>query len=151
MHNHPRTLLLPLLCAILAGCGTTLPTMTESFKSGLSEEEIQNLSFFVSAEITFRSVRELENFNDEGPFKRDRRRTLSLQKEKPGRAIGSGEGWVTVDFGDEIVLQFRRNQVNGTYSTPGWGTTTIRGERYDIMVGVMSGQEVRLLYGLPKR
>jgi len=146
MIGTPRILVLSLLFATLIGCGTKLPVLSEPTKGELSEKELGELSFFVSSEITFRSIRELESFNDEGPFKRDKRRTLSLEPKSPGKAVSAGDKWITVDFGQGIVLTFRQNPQDGMYTTPGWGTITIEGERYDIMVGVLSGEEVRLLY-----
>ena len=74
-------------------------------------------------------------------------RLLSIDQTTPGRVIAQGSGWVSVDFGQGIVLTFNRRAEDGIYARTGWGTISIVGDRYDIIVGVLSGNDIELRVG----
>jgi hypothetical protein len=96
--------------------------------------------------MEFRSLRELDLSKEKNPFKKDAHRYLKLALADSGKVVAAGKGWITVDFGRGILLAFNSRGSDSVYTTRGWGTVTIEGERYDIMVGVMSGNDVALLH-----
>jgi len=112
----------------------------------MTEEGLKEIHYYLSSSISFRSLREIDTTSETGPFKPDLHRTLQVSAETPGRFVSGGEGWIKVDFGKGVLLTFTRNPNDGTYSMRGWGTFTIDGERDDLRVGVLSGEEVKLRY-----
>jgi hypothetical protein len=94
--------------------------------------------------VNLRSLRVLEPLDDKGPFKNDGHRYLSVAATDSGRIQTQGPGWIAVNFGRGIILRFERS-ANGAYTMPGWGTVTVEGERYDLLLGVLSGKEISLL------
>jgi hypothetical protein len=100
----------------------------------------------VATAMEFRSVRELDPTVEKGPFKKDTHRYLKLALTDSGTVVAGGNGWIRLDFGRGILLTFNSRGSDGVYVMPGWGTVTIEGERYDIVVGVLSGNDVELRY-----
>jgi len=133
------SILLP--AALLLGCATSFAPFTENTRSTL---DLSTAIFHLPSRVNLRSLRILEPLEDKGPFKSDGHRYLTIAASDSGRIQAQGPGWITVDFGRAIVLRFERS-VSGEYVMPGWGTVTIDGERYDLMMGMLSGKEVRLL------
>ncbi len=148
-HRHVRFFFAASAWLVLAagGCGSSGPVFTEEFRRSLTNEEIRGMRFYVATPMDFRSLRELEEFVDDGPFKRDRHRVIHLAETDPGVVVASGFDWLTIDFNKGFTLTFRHDPTDGGYSMPGWGTITIAGERYDIRVGVLSGERISLNYG----
>lgn len=138
---------LPILAVILlTGCATTLPTFTEGVRQTVQADGLQTLVLHVATAMEFRSLRELDPSNEEGPFKKDAHRYLKLALTDSGKVVEGGNGWIRVDFGRKILLTFNSRGSDSVYTTRGWGTVTIEGERYDIVVGVLSGYDVALRY-----
>jgi hypothetical protein len=131
---------------LLSGCSAALPLLTEPARQTLTEKGLEEVNYYVASAISFRSIRALDSTSEEGPFKPSPYRMLQVSEESPGKFVSAGEGWITVDFGNEIVLTFTRSAADGRYTMRGWGTITIQGQRYDILVGVLSGAEVPLRY-----
>lgn len=136
-------LTLLLTAALLTGCGVSFSPFTQHTRVTHTLEECV---FHIGTDLEFRSLRIVEPLDTTGFFKNDGRRYVLLTKEDPGNAIAEGDDWITVDFGKGIVLNFRRTEPEGVYVTPGWGTVTIGAERYDVQVGVLSGNAVQLLW-----
>jgi hypothetical protein len=142
---------LPAVAAVLIiGCATTLPTFTESVRREVQADGLDTCILHVGTSMEFRSLRELDPSTEEGPMKKDPHRYVKLSLTDTGRAVAGGNGWITVDFGRGILLTFNARGNDSIYTTRGWGTVTIEGERYDIMVGVLSGSDVTLRYD-PRR
>ncbi len=146
MHtSHLRSL--PILAAILIiGCATALPIFTESVRQEIQANGLDSCVLHVGTSMEFRSIRELDPSTEEGPLKQDPHRYVKLSLTDPGKAVAGGNGWITVDFGRGILLTFNARGNDSIYTIRGWGTITIEGERYDIVVGVLSGSDVVLLY-----
>jgi hypothetical protein len=138
---------LPALAAIvIIGCATTLPTFTESIRREIEADGLDTCVLHVGTSMAFRSLRELDPSHEEGPMKKDPHRYVKLSLTDTGRAVAGGNGWITVDFGRGILLTFNARGQDSIYTTRGWGTVTIEGERYDVVVGVLSGSDVTLRY-----
>jgi hypothetical protein len=135
-------LYLSLLAALFAGCSSSYSPFTHDIRTASNLDECV---FHVASDIELRSVRLLEPLQ-EGPFKNDGRRYYAITTEDSGKAVAQGENWIALDFGRGVVLQFQRNEADGRYGMPGWGTITIAEDRYDIEVGVLSGRIVNLLW-----
>ena len=131
----------------LAGCATRFPLFTEGHRKNAGEHDIRSLVLHVSSTLEFRSLRELDPVVEHTPFKKSGIRILEIKDTTPGRILDQGDGWLSVDFGQGIVLSFARRASDGVYATAGWGTITIGGERYDIVAGIMSGEDVKLRIG----
>lgn len=139
--------LLVLAVIALAGCASRLPLFTEAYRKNVGEQDIRSVALHVSSTLEFRSLRELDPVTENTPFKKSGHRTLELSTATPGQILSQGDGWLSVDFGQGIVLTFTRRASDGVYTTAGWGTMTIGGERYDIVAGIMSGEDVELRIG----
>jgi hypothetical protein len=131
---------------VFVGCAATLPTFTESARQTVQADGLQTLVLHVATAMEFRSLRELDPSVEKGPFKKDSHLYLKLDPADSGRVVAGGNGWIRVDFGRGIVLTFSCRGIDSVYAIPGWGTVTIEGERYDIAVGVLSGNDVALRY-----
>ena len=136
-----KLLFLLLPAALLIGCGTSFPPFTEDSRTTI---DLPSAVFHLSSKVDLRSLRVLEPLDTKGPFKNDGHRYLTVTDSDTGRVQAQGAGWIAVDFGRGITLRFERTD-KGTYAMPGWGTLTVEGERYDVMVGMLSGKEVFLL------
>jgi hypothetical protein len=139
--------LLVLILSALAGCSAPFPLFTEAYRKHVGEQDIRSLVLHISSTVEFRSLRELDPVVEDTPFKKSGHRILEISTSTPGRIHAQGEGWLSVDFGQGIILAFARRAGDGVYATAGWGTITIEGERYDIVVGIMSGENVELRIG----
>ena len=139
--------LLCLTLVALAGCATQLPSFTEAYRRHVGEQDIRSLVLHVSIALEFLSLRELDPVVENTPFKKSEHRILQIDDTTPGRILAQGEGWLSVDFGQGIVLTFARRESDGVYATAGWGTLTIGGDRYDIVAGILSGKDVTLHFG----
>jgi len=144
MRPHAHFVALLLAAALVGGCASESPLLTESYRTTVGEHDLQSLVFHVSAAVEFRSLRQLDSLQDAGPFRKTGHRSLLINETTSGRIMALGEGWLAIDFGEGIVLRFARRASDGVYATPGWGTVTIQGERYDLVVGIMSGKDVVL-------
>jgi hypothetical protein len=137
-----RTLLSILLpAAFLLGCASSFVPFTEDIRS---TADPSTAVLHLPSSMSFRSLRVLEPLDDKGPFKNDGHRYLRVAASDTGRIQAMGSGWITVNFGRGIILRFERT-ASGEYTMPGWGTVTINGERYDVMLGIISGEDIRLL------
>ncbi len=131
------------LLVFLSGCASTYGTFTEVIRTGI---DLSTVRFYIGTTLDFRSLQILDPVEEKGPFKQDGRRYHTVARTDPGKAVAMGADWLSVDFGRGIVITFTRNPASGEYTMPGWGTFTIDGDRYDLMVGVLSGTEVPLLF-----
>jgi len=147
MRPHSYFVAFLIAAALVGGCASEFPLLTESYRTTVGEQDLQSLVFHVAATIEFRSLRQLDSVQETGPFRKTGHRSLLVNTSTPGRIVAQGDGWVAVDFGEGIVLRFARRASDGVYATPGWGTVTIQGERYDLVVGIMSGDDVKLRVG----
>jgi hypothetical protein len=129
---------------VLPGCASRLPSLTEDYRRKTGEQDLQSITFHVSNAVEFRSVRGLDSVMDGKSFQRMARRLLAVTNETPGHVAALGKDWVSVDFGKGIVLTFVCRARDSVYATAGWGTISIDGERYDILVGLMSGADIEL-------
>lgn len=129
------------IAVLFAGCGTTYAPFTEDVRSSRTLAECV---FHLPINVEFRSVQVLDTVSGQGPFKPDGRRTIRVLASDSGKAVSHGEDWITVDFGSGVVLRFQRGGSKNEYLTPGWGTITIEGDRYDMLIGVISGTYIQL-------
>jgi hypothetical protein len=137
-----RTLLSILLPAVfLLGCASSFIPFTEDIRS---TADPSTAVLHLPSSMTLRSLRVLEPLDDKGPFKNDGHRYMTVTASDTGRIHELGSRWMTVNFGRGIILRFERT-ASGEYAMPGWGTLTIDGERYDLMLGILSGEDIRLM------
>jgi hypothetical protein len=137
-----RTLLSILLpAAFLLGCASSFIPFTEDTRS---TADLSTAVLHLPSSMTLRSLRLLEPLDDKGPFKNDGHRYMTVTASDTGRIQTMGAGWITVNFGRGIILRFERT-ASGAYAMPGWGTLTIDGERYDLMLGILSGEDIQLM------
>ena len=143
MRNLIRSLFAAL---VIAGCASQLPPLTETYRSLVGEHDIRTVALYPSIPIVFKSVRELDPVPQEekNVFSPTGHRLIEISDTTSGRVVAQGEGWLSVDFGCGIELTFTRRSTDGVYAMPGWGTHTIEGERYDLVVGVLSGADIEL-------
>lgn len=146
MHLKHWICLCLLPSTILAGCASGFRSFTENYRSTIGDKDLHTLVLRVSTPIQFKSMRELDPVpeKEKNLFSSAGYRYHEVSDTTSGRVIGQGDGWITVDFGGGIVLTFNRRPADGVYAMPGWGTHTIQGERYDIVMGVLSGTDVEL-------
>jgi hypothetical protein len=137
------TRMIPFLLAgaLLGGCASSLVRVTESLRSSA---DMSTATLHLSSSIMLRSLRILEPYDAKDPFHPDGHRKLVVAESDTGRITSSGPGWLLVDFGQGVALRFERNS-SGEYRIPGWGTVTVKGERYDLQVGMLSGKDIQLL------
>jgi hypothetical protein len=145
-HVPARPGILVLVVLALAGCATNYPSFSEHQRQTIGEQDLQSLAFTISTPITFKSLRVLDPVpeKDKHLFSPSGYRFVDLAETTVGRLVGQGQDWLAVDFGRGIVLTFSRRSSDGVYATAGWGTYTIEGERYDIVVGIKSGVDIEL-------
>jgi hypothetical protein len=136
-----RMITILLALALLGGCASSLLPVTESLRSST---DISTAALHVSSTVTLRSLRVLETVDTSDPFHPDSHRNLVVAESDTGRVTAEGPGWLLIDFGQGIALRFERT-ARGEYRMPGWGTVTVKGERYDLQVGMLSGKDIRLL------
>lgn len=130
----------------ITGCATQLQPLTENYRTRIGEQDVRSLTLLLSYPMVFKSVRELDPVPEAEKhiFSQTGYRYIKVSDTSRGRVVAQGEGWLSVDFGRGIVLTFNRRDRDGVYATPGWGTYTIEGERYDIVVGILSGADIEL-------
>ncbi len=138
--------IIPFLAILfLAGCGgTKYSTMTEDYRQALGPEDLARTNFYVSNRVEFVSLKKGEIVGDD-IFKREVKKTITIEPDSPGRLVASGQGWLNVEFEGRVTLTFRWDPVSERYLTPGWGTMTIQNERFDIKQGVLTGGYIELL------
>jgi hypothetical protein len=146
MHTPVLRSLSTFAVILLVGCATTFPIFTEDVRQTVQADGLHTLVLHVATSMEFRSLRELDPSDEKGPFKKDPHRYLKLALTDSGKVVAGGNGWITVDFGRGILLTFNSRGSDSVYAIPGWGAVTIEGERYDIVVGVLSGNDVTLRY-----
>lgn len=129
------------ITVLFAGCGITYAPFTEDVRA---TRTLAECVFHLPIDVEFRSIQVLDTVSGEGPFKPDGRRTIHILASDSGKAVSHGEDWITVDFGSGVVLRFQRAGSKNVYITPGWGTITIDGDRYDMRIGVISGTYIQL-------
>jgi len=146
LHQNTPAAIVALFIVALAGCASQLPAFTEHHRHTIGEQDLQSLSFAVSTPIVFKSLRVLDPVavKDKNIFSPSGHRFVELSDTATGRLVEQGEGTLIVDFGRGLVLTFARRSSDGIYATAGWGTYTIEGERYDIVVGIISGNDIEL-------
>jgi len=135
---------------LLIGCGTNEYTrMSEDVRQAMSPEDLRNAELYVAIRMEFVSLQKGEIIGED-LFKYEKKKTLQVLPETPGRVIAAGPGWLNVEFNDGIILVFRFDPSAESYQTPGWGTVTIRGERFDVKQGILAGKYVDLLIRSPR-
>jgi hypothetical protein len=139
--KHTATLLL----LLLSSCGgSRYLTMTGELRQSLSAAELLRSEFHVNVDVTLVSLEKGEIVGED-ILRHEVKHMLTVSTESPGRASALGPGWINVEFHDGIVLSFRWDVDTDQYRTPGWGTVTVRGERFDITQGVLAGKDIALL------
>ncbi len=129
----------------LAGCaGTKYSAMTEDYRQALGPEDLAKMNFYLNTRVDFVSLKKGEIVGTD-IFKREVKRTITIEPDSPGRLVTAGQGWMNVEFDGGVLLTFRWDPVSEKYLTPGWGTVTIQNERFDIKQGVLSGGYLELL------
>jgi hypothetical protein len=141
-----RTIPILLLGALLAGCASSFPPVTESVRASA---DLSTAVFHVPTTIRFRSLNVMVPIDTTTPFRNDGHLYLVLTDSDTGRVAAQGPNWLLVDFGRGITLRFDRS-ATGEYRMPGWGTITVHGERFDLHVGMLSGKEIPLLLEPPR-
>lgn len=140
-----RHLILSLMWFLLLGCaGSEYSTMTEDYRQALGPEDLGKTAFFVGTRMDFISLKKGEIVGDD-IFKREVKKTITVDKDSPGKLVASGPQWLTVEFNAGVMLTFRWDPVSEEYVTPAWGTVTIQNERFDIKQGILSTRYVELL------
>lgn len=140
-------LLFALAFMVYVGCGSSnLIPFTDSVRMSYTGNELMETSVYVSADMELVSLRKGEVEGDD-VFKREIKKTLRIDQETPGRVVRAGADWVQVQFADSINITFVKNQSNGVYQTPGWGTINVGEERFDINMRVLAGKNIDLLVG----
>jgi hypothetical protein len=148
MHLMRNSIIFLIFGLFWAGCATSLPFFTESYRAKVGEQDIHTLQYHIATTVDFKSLRELDPVVEKGPFAKSGHRFLQITDTTPGRLLGKGNGWLSIDFGQGIVLTFNRRALDGVYVMSGWGTISIAGERFDIIVGVLSGSDLELHIGV---
>ena len=134
-----------ILVSFLSGCTTSNMTrVTKDIRESLTGSDLDSTAFYVATAMDFVSLKKGEIVGED-IFKYEKKKTLKIEETTPGRVVASGPEWLTIDFGNGIVLNFRRHASDDVYRTEGWGTVTIQGERFDIKLGVLAGTYVDLL------
>lgn len=134
-----------LLAALAApGCGPGLPTFTSDLREGRTVQDLQQLQFFVSADVELVSQKK-GKLVGEPPFQTELKTRLLVSRETPGAIVAAESGWLVIDFGQGILLTFRIAD-NNTYVMPSWGSVTVDGERFDVNMGVLAGTHIVLHY-----
>ena len=123
--------------------------MSEGLRQAMSPEDLRTADLYVATRMEFVSLQNGEIIGKD-IFRYEKKKTLQVLPETPGRVVAAGPGWLTVEFNDGITLAFRRDPSAEVYQTPGWGTITIRGERFDIKQGILAGTFVDLLIRPPR-
>jgi hypothetical protein len=137
------------LLLLLAGCGSSQFLSADRDRLRLlSPEELHATEFFCSSSVEFVSLRQGEIVGED-IFKHEVKRTLAIGAEEPGKLIDGGPDWITVGWENGVVLNFTWDPVERQFQTPGWGTITVAGERFDLRQGVLAGRMIRLLVRNP--
>ncbi len=118
--------------------------MTEDYRQALSPADLARTNFYVSSRMDFVSLKKGEIVGSD-IFKREVKRTLTIEPDSPGRLVAAVQQWLNVEFDGGVLLTFRWDPVSERYLTPGWGTVTIQNERFDIKQGVLVGGYIELL------
>lgn len=118
--------------------------MTEDYRQALGPEELAKMNFYINTRVDFVSLKKGEIVGTD-IFKREVKRTITIEPDSPGRLVAAGQGWMNVEFDSGVMLTFRWDPVSERYLTPGWGTVTIQNERFDLKQGVLSGGYLELL------
>jgi hypothetical protein len=140
-----KSILSTLALLLLVGCGSSgLVTLSEDMRRSMGLPELQRSEFHLEVSMQFVSLRKGEIVGED-IFKYEKKKRFSVETETVGKLVDAGPRWVTVEFNDGIRLTFQWNPADDVYRTPGWGTITIQGERFDVQQGVMAGRFVNLL------
>ena len=139
---NTRPLLVLMFLAL--GCGSS-GFITADFDQLrlLSPQEFGATEFYCSNSMEFVSLRKGEIIGED-IFKREVKRTLTIKDDDPGKVISNGPDWIIVGWENGISLTFTWDPVERRFATPGWGTITVLGERFDIRQGVLAGKMVSL-------
>jgi hypothetical protein len=133
------------LAVALFGCAASnLTTMNKEIRDSFTGSDLEKKAFYVETAMEFVSLRKGEIIGED-IFKYEKKKTFRVESDTPGHVVASGPEWLAIDFGNGIVLNFRRHATDNVYRTEGWGTVTIQGERFDIKLGVLAGTYVDLL------
>lgn len=140
-----RPLMLFLLFSFFLGCAASdYSSMTEDYRQALSSQELTGAAFFVATRMDFVSLK-AGDIVGQDIFKHEVKKTITIERDTPGKLVASGAQWLTIEFNHGVLLTFRWDPVEEKYLTPSWGTITIQNERFDIRQGVLSGRFVELL------
>lgn len=139
-----RHTMLLLTTLFLAGCaGPRYSTMTEDYRQALGPEDLARTNFYVSSKVDFVSLKKGEIVGTD-IFKREVKKTITVEPDSPGRLVAAGQGWLNIEFDGGVLLTFQWDPVSERYLAPGWGTVTIQNERFDVKQGVLSGGYIEL-------
>jgi len=134
-----------ILALFLSGCtSSNMTKVTKDIRDSFTGSDLDSTGFYVAVPMEFVSLKKGEIVGED-IFKYEKKKTLRIEENTPGHVVASGPDWLSVDFGNGIVLNFRRDLVDNVYKTEGWGTVTIQEERFDIKLGVLAGTYVDLL------
>lgn len=139
-----NTRLLFTLLLLGAGCGSSgFVTADRDQLQLLSPQEFRETEFYCSTSMEFVSLRKGEIVGED-LFKHEVKKTLAIKEDAPGKVVSSGPEWINVGWENGIVLNFVWDPIERQFVTPGWGTITVVGERFDIRQGVLAGKMVAL-------
>jgi hypothetical protein len=134
---------------LLVGCSSSgLVTLSEEMRRSMGLPVLQRSEFYLDVPMQFVSLRKGEIVGDD-IFKYEKKKKFFVDPDTVGKLVDAGPRWVTVEFNDGIRLTFQWDPVEDAYRTPGWGTITVQGERFDVQQGVMAGRFVNLLIRPP--
>jgi hypothetical protein len=140
-----KSILSILVIVLLVGCGSSgLVTLSEEMRRSMTLPVLQQSEFYLEVSMQFVSLRKGEIVGED-IFKYEKKKKFTIDPDTPGKLVDAGPRRVTVEFNDGIRLTFQWDSAENAYRTPGWGTITIQGERFDVQQGVMAGRSVNLL------
>jgi hypothetical protein len=140
-----------ILALFLSGCtSSNMTKVTKDVRESFTGSDLDSAAFYVATPMEFVSLKKGEIIGED-IFKYEKKKTFRIEENTPGRVVTSGPEWLAIDFGNGILLNFRRHAADDVYRTEGWGTVTIQGERFDIKLGVLAGTYVDLVTPRVKR
>jgi hypothetical protein len=133
-----------LACFLSACSASNMTRVTKDVRESFTGSDLDSTAFYVAVPMEFVSLKKGEIVGTD-IFKYEKKKTFRIEENTPGRVVASGAEWLAIDFGNGIVLKFRRHAADDVYKTEGWGTVTIQDERFDIKLGVLAGTYVDLV------
>jgi hypothetical protein len=134
-----------ILASFLSACTpSNMTRVTKDIRESFTGSDLDSTAFYVAVPMEFVSLKKGEIVGED-IFKYEKKKTFKIEESTPGHVVASGPEWLAIDFGNGIVLNFRRHAADDVYRTEGWGTVTIQEERFDIKLGVLAGTYVDLV------